>query len=117
MLMKATVLAESSSYFIFSPGYLRYCDVYRCESVRCHTLPFFLTFFLSNSVYVYVFLVIHTHQALVGIYFFFIAGTYLGKCAHVLASSLVGVNKTNMKIFSGIIFTFINCKREDISVQ
>ena len=27
-------------------------------------------------------------------------------CIHVLASSLVGVNKTDMGIFSGIIFTF-----------
>ena len=43
-LMKATVLAESSSYFIFSPGYLHYEDVHRCESGRCHSLPFFLTF-------------------------------------------------------------------------
>ena len=32
--------------FIFSPGYLRYCDVYRCESGRCCTLPFFLTFLI-----------------------------------------------------------------------
>jgi hypothetical protein len=45
-LMKATVLAESSSYLIFSPGYLRYWDVNRHESGRCHSLPFFLTFFI-----------------------------------------------------------------------
>ena len=44
-LMKATVLTESS--FIFSPGSLRYADVYRCESGRCHTLHFFLIYFLS----------------------------------------------------------------------
>ena len=25
---------------------LHYCDVYRSESGRCHTLPFFLTFFI-----------------------------------------------------------------------
>ena len=42
-LMKATALAESS--FIFSPGSLQYADVYRRESGRCRTLPFFLTFF------------------------------------------------------------------------
>ena len=44
-LMKATLLEESSLYFIFSPGSLCYSDVYRRESGRCHTLPFFLTFF------------------------------------------------------------------------
>ena len=43
-LMKATVLAQSSSYFIPSPGYLRYKDVYRCESGRCRSLRLFLTF-------------------------------------------------------------------------
>ena len=41
--MKATVLDESS--FIFPLGSLRYADVYRHESGRCCTLPFFLTFF------------------------------------------------------------------------
>jgi hypothetical protein len=46
-LMEATVLAESSIlYFIFSPGSLCFGDVYRCESGRCRTLPFFLTFFI-----------------------------------------------------------------------
>ena len=44
-LMKATVLAES--YFIFSLGSTCYADVYRRESRRCCTLPFFLTYFLS----------------------------------------------------------------------
>jgi hypothetical protein len=43
-LMEATVLAESSSYPIFSLGYLRYKDVHRHESGRCRSLPFFLTF-------------------------------------------------------------------------
>ena len=47
-LMKATVFALSSSYFIFSLGYLRYYDVYRCESVRCRSLLFFLSFYLSR---------------------------------------------------------------------
>jgi hypothetical protein len=42
-LMKATVLAESPLYFIFSPESLRSSDVYRRESGRCHTLPFFLS--------------------------------------------------------------------------
>ena len=42
--MKATVLAESSSYFIFSLGYLHYYDTYKCESGRCCSLPFFLKF-------------------------------------------------------------------------
>ena len=46
LLMKATVLAKSSFYFIFSPGYVCYCDVYRSESGKCCTLPF-LTFFIK----------------------------------------------------------------------
>jgi hypothetical protein len=46
--LSATLLTESFSYFIFSPGYLRYCDVYRLELGRCHSLPFFLTFYLSS---------------------------------------------------------------------
>jgi hypothetical protein len=45
--MKVTVLAESSSYFIFSPGDLRYEDYYRSESGRCWSLSFFLTFFIT----------------------------------------------------------------------
>ena len=45
--MKATVLAESSLYFIFSPGYLCYCEVYRFVR-RCRTLPFFLTIFITS---------------------------------------------------------------------
>ena len=45
LLTKATVLAQSSSHFIFSSGYLRYCEVYIHESGRCRTLPLFLTFF------------------------------------------------------------------------
>ena len=43
--MKATVLAESSLYFIFSPSSLCSSDVCRHESGRCHTFPFFLTIF------------------------------------------------------------------------
>ena len=47
------VLAESSLYFIFSPGSLHYADVYRHESRRCRILPFFLRFHLSRfSFYV-----------------------------------------------------------------
>ena len=42
--MKATMLAESSLYLIFSLGYLCYRDVYRHESGRCRTPPFFLNF-------------------------------------------------------------------------
>ena len=45
-LMKATVFVESFLYLIFSPEYLRYHEVYRRESDRCHTLPFFLMFLL-----------------------------------------------------------------------
>ena len=45
--MKAKVLAETSLYFIFSLGSLCSSDVYRRESGRFRTLPFFLTFFLS----------------------------------------------------------------------
>ena len=44
-LMKATLLEESSLYFIFSPGSLCSSDVYGHESGRCRTFPFFLTFF------------------------------------------------------------------------
>ena len=33
-LKKATVFSESSLYFIFSLGFLHYCDDYRCESDR-----------------------------------------------------------------------------------
>ena len=45
-LMKATVLAESFNFIYF------HCDVcsdyvYRHESGRCHSLPFFLIYFLS----------------------------------------------------------------------
>ena len=57
-LMKAAVLAKSSSYFIFSPGPLRYCDVYRRESGRCLTLPFFLTFFIISPFQVFSFILI-----------------------------------------------------------
>ena len=50
--MKAIVLGSSSIlYFIFSPGSLHYGNVYRHESGRCHTLPFFyhfLSFHLSR---------------------------------------------------------------------
>ena len=49
--MKATVLAETSLYFIFSPGSLCSSNVYRCESGRCRTLPFFLIFFYQNYHY------------------------------------------------------------------
>ena len=43
-MIKATVLAESSIYFIFSHSSLCSSNVYRCESGRYHSLPFFLTF-------------------------------------------------------------------------
>ena len=49
-LMKATVLAESSLYLIFSLDSLRSSDVYRHESGRCRTLPFFLTLLLIKLV-------------------------------------------------------------------
>jgi hypothetical protein len=49
--MKATVLAEISSHFIFSLGYLHYKDVYRHESGRCRSLHFFLTFFKSELTF------------------------------------------------------------------
>ena len=51
----------------------------------------------------YIFLVISTHSAGFSAIFLlriFIAGTYLGKCAHVLVLSLVGVNESdNDKFF------------------
>ena len=57
-LMKATVLAESSLYFIFSPGYLHYYDVYRHESGRCHCFPLFLTFYYYYYYYYYYYIVL-----------------------------------------------------------
>ena len=48
--MKAMVLVESSTYFIFASGSLYSSDVYRLESGRCHTLSFFLTFLITNKV-------------------------------------------------------------------
>ena len=53
-LMKATVLAEISMYFIFSPGYLCSSDVYRRDSGRCRTIPFFLTFFIISPFQVFL---------------------------------------------------------------
>ena len=44
----ATVLAESSSFFFFSPSHLHYEDVYRHELGRCRSLPFFLSFYFSR---------------------------------------------------------------------
>jgi hypothetical protein len=44
--MKVTMLVESFLYFIFSPGFLHSSDVYRRDSDRYHTLPFFLKFFI-----------------------------------------------------------------------
>ena len=49
-LIKVTVLAESSIYFIFSPGSLRSSNVYGLESIRCHTLPQF-HFFIDSSLF------------------------------------------------------------------
>ena len=39
--LKATVLAESSIHFFFSPGSLHSSDVYRLKSGKSLTLPFF----------------------------------------------------------------------------
>ena len=43
------VLAEISLYLIFSLGSFCPSDVYRHESGRCCTLPFFLTFFIMSG--------------------------------------------------------------------
>ena len=51
-LKKATMLGESS--FIFSPGSLCYSNVYRHESGRYCTLPFFITFFIISSLQVFL---------------------------------------------------------------
>ena len=51
-LMKATVLTESS--FIFSPGSLHYAAVYRHESGKRCTLPFFLRFHLFSRFSFYI---------------------------------------------------------------
>jgi hypothetical protein len=53
--MKTTVLAESSLYFIFSPGSLHYSDVDRHESGRCRNLLFFLTFFIKFPCVICIF--------------------------------------------------------------
>jgi len=53
-LMKVTVLAENS--FIFSLGSLCYPDIYRCESGKCCTLPFFLTSLFKVFLLYYVIL-------------------------------------------------------------
>ena len=53
-LMKPTVLTESSLYFIFSLGSLCHSNVYRHESGRSHTLPFFLTFFIISPFQVFL---------------------------------------------------------------
>ena len=45
----ATVLAESSLYLIFSPGFICFSDVYRRESGRCRKHPLFLNFFFIIS--------------------------------------------------------------------
>ena len=47
----ATVLTENSLYFIFSPGSFCSSNVYRHESGRCHTLPFFLNPFQVFFLY------------------------------------------------------------------
>ena len=52
-LMKATVLAESSIHFIFSQSSFCPSNVYRHESGRCCTLPFFLTFFICSFKILY----------------------------------------------------------------
>ena len=54
-LMNATVVTESSIlYFIFSQSSLRYCDVYRRESGKYRTLPFFLIFFTISPFQVFL---------------------------------------------------------------
>ena len=68
-LMKATVLTESS--FIFSLGSLCYSDVYRCESDRCCTLPFFLWSLYVLSFYWVLFIsAMSTDASQVGVPFF-----------------------------------------------
>ena len=49
-LMKFRVLVKTLLYFIFSLGSLRSSDIYRHESGRCCTLPFFLKFFLETLI-------------------------------------------------------------------
>ena len=46
--------AAAPYIFIFSPGYLRYCDDYRHESCRCRTLSFFLTCSIILPVQVFL---------------------------------------------------------------
>ena len=52
----ASVLTESSLYFIFSLGYLCHCDIYRRESGRCRTLSFSLIFFIILPFQVFLFI-------------------------------------------------------------
>ena len=65
-LTKATMLAESS--FIFTPGFLHYGDVYRRESGRCRTLPFFLTFLLFHFPRFSFYINIHLCHGLLNVY-------------------------------------------------
>ena len=45
---------DSLHYFIFSLDSLHYNDVYKHESDRCSTLPFFLTFFIISPFQIFL---------------------------------------------------------------
>ena len=47
---------------VFSLGSLCFSDVYRCESGRCHTLPFFLTLFYHFTFPSFPFILILQHN-------------------------------------------------------
>ena len=52
--IELSVTGSAESSFIFSLDFLRYADVYRRESGKCRTLPFFLTFFIISPFQVFL---------------------------------------------------------------
>ena len=63
-LMKATVLAESSIYFIFSPDSLHSSNVFRYESGRCRSLPFVLRFFYNFTFLGFPYILIYIYTSI-----------------------------------------------------
>ena len=105
-LMKATVLAESSIYFIFSPGYLCSSKFYRHESGRCHALPFFLQFLSVHSQCLYI-----IHQALINAYVVHFSEHCL-TVIYYTVSTTIGIRKGILIFMISVLlqFPFPYCK-------
>ena len=116
--MKAAVLAKSSSYFIFSPGPLRYCDVYRRESGRCLTLPFFLTVFYPLPFQVFLLYQHQLDKKLFYLVFFFPARLPI---CHVISSShstsLPMLSKLPGLSFCLLNFTYVSLQRNNFDLM